>query len=510
MASELKAGTIFNFISIVVRLVVGFTMTPYMIYCLGENNFGLFSIAGGILAYLSLMDFGLGPTVTKYVAESVAKQDTAAESRLIGQSVYLFSLLGILFALVAAVLYFFLGDLYGDKLTVTEFSDLQWMYILMVANTALFFPARAFAGVLTAHQKFKIPGTVGLVHSLLNVGVTFLLLWLGYGPVALVLAGVLLSTINSLWNCWYCLRLVSSPIVFGKPDFSIFKSMIRYSLGIFINQLYDLVNWQLGPIILGATAGTSAVAVYRVGMQIPNIYMSLPWAVSGVLFAKMVGMATLGVSPRELTLQMVRVARIQSFIVFISLLGFLLYGREFMHLWVGESLGAQTNEAWLISIILMVALLIPLLQSLGITVVQAYNLNYYKAGLLCLTTPVTIVLAFWLSLLGGASGFAWATAISGIGLSVFLVNVFLYKRRLRLHLLLFFRETLRGCYLPLICTVLSAFAIEYMLRGLPPGWFLFSLKCALLLLIYSTSMWFLWASPEERTMIFSLVKRRKG
>lgn len=505
MASELKAGTIFNFISIVVRLVVGFTMTPYMIYCLGENNFGLFSIAGGILAYLSLMDFGLGPTVTKYVAESVAKQDTATETRLIGQSIYLFSLLGILFALVGAVVYLYLGDLYSSKLTAGEFSDLQWMYILMVANTALFFPMRAFSGVLMAHQKFKLPGTVGLIHSLLNVALTFLLLWLGYGPVALVLAGVLLSTVNSLWNCWYCLRQVGAPIIFEKPDFSIFKSMMRYSLGIFINQLYDLVNWQLGPIILGATAGPSAVTVYRVGMQIPNIYMSLPWAISGVLFAKMVGMATLGVSPRDLTLQMVRVARIQSFIVFISLLGFLLYGKEFMHLWVGESLG---NEAWPISIILMVALLIPLLQSLGITVVQAYNLNYYKAGLLCLTTPVTIVLACWLSLLYGASGFAWATAISGIGLSALLVNVFLYKRRLHLHLLLFFRETLRGCYLPLICTVLSAFAIEYLSRGFPPGWFLFSLKCVLLLVVYTISMLFLWASPDERNMILSFLKKR--
>lgn len=508
MASELKIGSVFNFIGIVVRLVVGFTMTPYMLACLGENNFGLFSLAGGILAYLALMDFGLGPAVTKYVAESVAKCESKAESRLIGQSIYLFSLLGLLFLAASAVVYFFLGDIYGKELTDSELANLQEMYLLLVVSTAIFFPTRAFAGVVSAHQKFKLPGFVGFINSCLNVGVTFLLLWLGYGPVALVLAGVLLNTGYSLWNCYYCLGLLQEPIIFGKPDLTIFKSMIRFSLGIFINQLYDLINWQLGPVLLGAIAGTSAVAVFRVGSQIPSIFVSLPWAISSVLFARVVGMVTLGISPRELTMQMVRVARMQSFIIYIALLGFILFGKEFMQLWVGDELGDQVGVAWQISIIMMAAMTIPLLQCMGIMVIQAYELNYYKAGILCSTMPVTCLLAYYLSARYQSLGFAWATAISGIGLTVLLNNILIYKSKLHLEIGLFFRETLRGSYVPLALTVLGGVALQYAWRDSPESWLSFCIKAGALALVYVVSMWFCWANPEERRLMLSFRERR--
>ncbi len=507
MASELKIGSVFNFVGIAVRLLVGFTMTPYMLHCLGKNNFGLFSLAGSLLAYLALMDFGLSPTVTRYLAECVAKKEYEKESDLIAQSVYLFSLLGLLFAIGGAIVYQFLDSLYGAQLTPAEFSDLQWMYILMVANTSLFFPLRAFNGVVAAHQKYKIPGIIGLCSSALSVSATFLLLHWGYGPVALVLAGVVLGMLTAFWNMAYALHVLECPLRFPRPDFRMFKSMSKYAFGIFIPQICDVINWQLAPVCLGAISGLAAVSVYRIGLQIPNIFMSLPFAISSVFFAKIVGMVTQGTSTDVLVRLMAKVSRIQSFMVFICLIGFTLFGYEFLTLYVGKSLQDQVGSAWWISVILMFCTSLPLLMTLSGPIIQAYVLNYRRAYIILAIMPLTFLVGIVLSYPLQGIGFALATGGCSAVLGSLLVNRLILKNRLGLDLSTFFSLLFHKTWLPLCVTVLFGAVMQVLSISMNASWGWLTLKCVCTTIVYVVLMWKLWANDEEKQILLDLLRR---
>ncbi len=61
-------STISNYASKAFTLGIWFFLTPYLVHQLGDSAYGLFVLVGSVAAYGSLLDFGIAPAVTKYVA----------------------------------------------------------------------------------------------------------------------------------------------------------------------------------------------------------------------------------------------------------------------------------------------------------------------------------------------------------------------------------------------------------------------------------------------------------
>lgn len=506
MGDELKIGSLFNFIRIGIRLATGLLMVPWLLHCLGPENYALLALVIGIMGYFALLDFGLSPTVTKYVAEKVALRDARAEASLIGQCVYLFSLMGGLTAVAAACFYPFLGHVFQD-LTAGQLGSLQWMFLIMAAHTVLFFPSRAFVGVLAAHQKFAVPGYVGIASTLLTVLCQILLLWAGFGPVALVASDAINSALFELWNWWYRWHIAGSAIRFGAPDWRLFGRMLRYASGIFVQQLSDLFLWGSAPVILGLTAGMVSVAVYKVGVQIPTIYMALPWAIGSVFFARIVGMVTRGAGGAELTDMMIRTARYQVPVVFVCLFGFLGAGEDFLQLWVGNSLGEEgVREAWLISLILMATLAVPLIQSLGISITQALDQNFRRAAIMFATSAASIGLGALLSCSWGAVGLAVGAGTAVAAGEIVGVNLF-YRRYVGIEVGRFFATVFRGALLPFGATLLLIGWLALYGREGALSWAVLACKALAVALVFGGLMWRYWAREEEKRAFLSLLPR---
>lgn len=510
MASELRAGSVFNFIRIGMRVGVGLLMIPYLLHCLGPENYALLALVGGIMGYFTLLDFGLSPTVTKYVAEKVALRDKKAEAALIGQCVYLFSGLGLLTAAAAACFYPFLGQMFGG-LSGEQLGDLEWMFLIMAAHTVVFFPSRAFIGVLAAHQKFTVPGYVGVASTTLTVLCQIVLLASGFGPVALIASDAINSALYELWVWWYRWRISGSSLRFGRPDWRLFGKMTRYAAGIFMQQTGELFLWGSAPVVLGMTAGMASVAVYKVGVQMPSFYMSLPWAITGVLFAKVVGMVTRGAGGGALTDLMVKTGRVQALIVFLCLFGFLGAGRDFLQLWVGASLPGSVGEVWWISMLLMAVLAVPLIQSVGVSIVQALELNFGRAFIIFGTSALALMLGAALSFHWGALGLASGVAAAIAFGEILGVNWF-YRRFAGIEVGRFFRQTFRGSAVPCAGTAVFIAVLFYVAREWPLSWPLFAGKAVSIAAVYLALAWKFWVNGIERRMFVSLLPgaRRSG
>src|SRR6266851_4694630 len=66
-------STLSNYAAKVFTLAVWFFLTPFLVHQLGDSAYGLWVLVGSITAYGSLLDFGIAPAVTKYVAEYHAR-----------------------------------------------------------------------------------------------------------------------------------------------------------------------------------------------------------------------------------------------------------------------------------------------------------------------------------------------------------------------------------------------------------------------------------------------------
>ena len=81
--NQLKAGAALNYAIIVLHAIIGLVYTPYMLHKLGQSEFGLYSFVSSAIAYLTLMHFGFGNVVVRYMekyARSVDRNGSFCQS----------------------------------------------------------------------------------------------------------------------------------------------------------------------------------------------------------------------------------------------------------------------------------------------------------------------------------------------------------------------------------------------------------------------------------------------
>ena len=72
---EIKLGAILSYVTIFLNTIVGLLYTPFMLRQLGQSEYGLYMLIGSLVAYISILDFGLHNTVYRFIAKYQAEKD---------------------------------------------------------------------------------------------------------------------------------------------------------------------------------------------------------------------------------------------------------------------------------------------------------------------------------------------------------------------------------------------------------------------------------------------------
>ena len=152
---------------------------------------------------------------------------------------------------------------------------------------------------------------------------------------------------------------------------NLFKIIFGYSIWIFLGVVVDKINWSVDQTLLGMLSGTVAVSVYSVASTLNTVFINLSTAISSVMLPKVSKMVASYVNAKELTKEFIKIGRIQYYIVFLMLSGFILFGKRFIIWWVGEGF----VDSYSVALILLVPLFIPLIQNLGLSIIQAISLK---------------------------------------------------------------------------------------------------------------------------------------
>lgn len=67
--NQLKGGAILSYMTIILNNVIALTYMPYMLRMLGQAEYGLYSLAASVVAYLTVLDLGFGNAIIRYTAK---------------------------------------------------------------------------------------------------------------------------------------------------------------------------------------------------------------------------------------------------------------------------------------------------------------------------------------------------------------------------------------------------------------------------------------------------------
>ena len=212
------------------------------------------------------------------------------------------------------------------------------------------------------------------------------ILYFGHKVVGLVVVQTIFNLIGLLINAVYCNKKLRIKMRFNNFNWPLIREIAVYSFWIFLNVIMDRIYWSTGQFVLGVTAGPTTVAIYGIAITIMAIYMSYSTAIAGVLLPRITSMVTCNASDRDISDLFIRTGRLQFIIMSLILSGFIVFGAPFIRIWAGP----DYTGAYPIATIFLTALLIPLIQNVGITILQARNQMRFRSLLYVSIAIVTL------------------------------------------------------------------------------------------------------------------------
>ncbi len=400
---RLARNVVWNLLGTGAPLLVAVVAIPLLIDGLGTARFGVLTLAWMVVGYFSLFDLGLGRALTKLVAEKLGKGQDNEIPALIWTAMSLMAVLGVLGAIVVAILS---PWLVGGVLKIP--AELQpetlTAFYLLAAAIPIVIITTGLRGILEAHQRF---GLINAVRIPLGI-FTFL------GPVAVLpFSNNLLYVVATL----VVARLIACGLYIGlclrvEPELKALVDVRR----VLVRPLVSFGGWMtvsniVGPImmyadrlLIGASLSMAAVAYYATPFEIITKLWIIPAAFVGVIFPAL----SYSLANNEENACRLFLSSMKFIFVVMLPIAFLsvMYADEMLYLWLNKEF---SDNSGLILQVMAIGVFVNSVAQVPSALIQALGRPDLKAKIHLVELPLFIPLLFLLldkyGVLGAAIAF---------------------------------------------------------------------------------------------------------
>ena len=442
---ERKKGIILSYVSIILNCVIQLLYTPLLVRKLGQSEYGLYSLVSSIIGYLTMLDLGFGNAIIVYTAKYRAKNLKKEEEKLHGMFKIIFISLGLFSMLLSLILFFTADKIFSATMTNVEIAKFKKMLLILAFNLLITFSFNIYNSIISAYEKFTYQKVMSIISTIIKPLIMIPLLCHGYKSITLCIIITIVNVAVLISNYIYCKRTLNVKVKYLGFDKKVLATVLGYSIWIFLGIIVDKINWSLDQFILGVVSGTTAVSIYSIASTINQLFINLSVAVSNVFLVKMSQMVSKKAYVEELTSEFIKIGRIQYYIIFFMCSCLILFGKELIFMWVGNDF----EESYYVSLLLILPVCIPLIQNLGLSIIQALNKYKFKAISSIIMAIINGIVSIFLAKKLGAIGAALGTCISLIVCNVIVMNIYYYKK-IKLNIALFWKNIAKMTFIFLI------------------------------------------------------------
>ena len=416
-----RIGSMLSIIQMFVSLLIGLIYTPLLIRYLGDSEYGVYTLAMSLIAYLSVLDMGFGNALVRFTARNRAQGKN--ENNLIGMFLIFYLVISIIAAIVGIIILMNIEQFFSSSFSEIESNTLKTVFCILLCNTIIAFPASVFSSVIRSHERFIWANSINLINNILNHLVMIILLINGYKSISLACVSLISTIMVLIFNLYYCFRVIGIRLGFKRFDKSFYQELV-YSLFILINIVVDQLYASTDKVILGKLCGSVAVAIYGVGVTFQSYFTQFSTSISSVFLPHVSKLSVKDNGIEEMSATFLKVGHVQLVLLSLIGIGFAVYGRIFIELWVGSNY----REAYSIALLVMIPALIPLSQNIGISILQALNKHRIRSLMYFCIAVINVVLSIPLAMKFGGIGAAMGTAIGNLLGQIMFMNWFYWKR----------------------------------------------------------------------------------
>ena len=392
-----------------VKLVIMFIMTPIFINNMGKYDYGLWQIIASIIGYMGILDLGIRPAISRYIAFYNGNDDDLKIAQTYSTAFVFMVFIGFLAFLSIVFFAFNYSDLLAENSQDLN-KTYQLLLLIIAAQLLISFPGFVAESTLEGLQKYHIMNALTIFNSIVSSVVLYLYITPQNALLLLAAANAIGLAIKYIA---YYLILFSNKLSLSpfreKPTFSSFMELASFGFKTLLQGIASRIETAADSIIIGSILGPASVPYYtipatlasysrNIGMQISHVFMPL--------FSELTGA---GANINELQKIYILGSRILVTISTLISLGLIILGQDFIRLWVGEELLLHADV--LIPVIIAFTM-VPLLDPLCSRFLTSQNKHGIFAKLSPISAMLNIGLSIPLTLKFGVVGTAVGSLIS--------------------------------------------------------------------------------------------------
>ncbi len=247
-------------------VALGFVLTPFILGRLGLVLFGLYGFVTTTVAFISVLDPGLGLIVIRYSSSDDNDQHLSARLSTFGLMVWLsigVALAPLLFIVIPALtgsLHSATGALLSPALIHTAQQFFVWGYLYLFITAA---SAILGCRLIAAGEQWLVT-VIGLISRFAYAAVVVGVLIAGYGIWGLAIASsvqtgiVCLATVIAIWRRHG--RVIANPFTLGAKRLG---ELLRFGGLVQLSSILDALNYDTDPIIIGRFVSVGASGLYQ-------------------------------------------------------------------------------------------------------------------------------------------------------------------------------------------------------------------------------------------------------
>lgn len=258
-------------------VVISLVSVPLTLRYLGQERYGLWLTLNSIIAYLNVVDLGLGTGLRNLVAEARGRGQIEQTGRLLSTAFVAMLVEGLGVAAVGVTLTWLapFGRWFHISTAQVEW-ELRGTLTVIALTFAYLLPVRMIGSAQDGFQESYLGGLWSIGGSLMSLLALLLVIVLRGNMITLALAGFLLAQLMGLANIWHFFRRhPEARLSWRRIDLPLLRPLFTLSWQFFVLQIYTVILWHTGNLVIAVCLGADEVVPYAVAFRLIWIPMSL-------------------------------------------------------------------------------------------------------------------------------------------------------------------------------------------------------------------------------------------
>jgi len=492
---KLFRGSILITTSVVIQIVIGFFMLPFLIHNLGDKTYGLWILVMTFIDYYVLLRLGFSTAVVRYLAKAIGEKNDNSLSKITSTSFFIYLGVSIAMLVLTCVL------ISGAELFVKKPSDLklfQTIILILGLNTALSPPLSVFGAILNAHMNYFVSKMANMLTLILKNVLIFIFVSRGGGLVIIAWIYLITNVLVSAFHVVYVhYKYPQIKIKLKYFDKSKFKSLFSFSFFTFIAQLADTLRFKVDTIVITTFIGLVAVTHYNIGFRL-IMYFIMFFANATGIFQTYISQEDGAGNYESIRDKFMFMTKLSSYVsVFIGL-SFIFYGKYFILRWMGSTY----SDSYPVLLIISISTIIFLAQFPTKTVLFGISKTKFWAYSNIIEGIFNIILSLVFVKKFGISGVALGTTIPMLVMKLIVQPMYISKI-LDLDLKKYYTSFFTNILKPAVILSLFYLAVKWFLTPSYKIIFVIALLQTFFFIFISYKFFF---DKKEREIIKAVVK----